>query len=45
MKLSNQFRGIDEEESSFLADVQAEKRAAERAKREAEQRELEEFRK
>ncbi|PWN98338.1 hypothetical protein FA09DRAFT_329934 [Tilletiopsis washingtonensis] len=45
MKLSNQFRGIDQEESVFLADVQAQKQREERAKRNEELEELNRFRK
>ncbi len=45
MKLTNQFRGIDASESDFLNDMQAELRDKERAKRQAEQQELLEFRK
>lgn len=44
-KLSNQFRGIDEGESDYLADVAKEKREEERRKAEEERRELQEFRK
>lgn len=44
-KLSNQFRGIDEGESEFLAAVAKEKAEDERRKRDAERKELEEFRK
>lgn len=44
-KLSNQFRGIDESESDFLADVAKEKREQERQKAEEEKKQLEEFRK
>lgn len=44
-KLSNQFRGIDEGESSFLADIARGKREEERRKKEEELKELEEFRK
>lgn len=43
-KLSNQFRGIDEGESEFLAEVAKDKAEAERRKREQERKELEEFR-
>ncbi|CAO1626464.1 unnamed protein product [Parajaminaea phylloscopi] len=43
-KLSNQFRGIDEGESEFLAEVAREKAAENRRKREQEQDELEQFR-
>ncbi|KAE8223315.1 hypothetical protein CF319_g3643 [Tilletia indica] len=44
MKLSNQFRGLDEDETVFLAEVAAEKRAEEAMKREQEEQELLEFR-
>ncbi|KAE8211832.1 hypothetical protein CF327_g4455 [Tilletia walkeri] len=44
MKLSNQFRGLDEDETVFLAEVAAEKRAEEATKREQEEQELLEFR-
>jgi hypothetical protein len=43
-KLSNQFRGIDEGESDFLAEVERERREVERRKRDEERRELEAFR-
>lgn len=43
-KLSNQFRGIDEGESDFLAEVERERREAEKRKRDEERRELEAFR-
>ncbi|PWN49279.1 hypothetical protein IE53DRAFT_388528 [Violaceomyces palustris] len=43
-KPSNLYRGIDEAESEFLADVAKEKRDEERRKKEDENRELEEFR-
>lgn len=45
MKLSNQFRGIDDGESEFLAEVAREKRKAERKKEEEMRKELDEFRK
>ncbi|KAK0568084.1 hypothetical protein OC861_002328 [Tilletia horrida] len=44
MKLSNQFRGLDEGETEFLAEVAAEKRAEETRRREEEEQELLEFR-
>ncbi|KAL9940649.1 hypothetical protein V8E36_000137 [Tilletia maclaganii] len=44
MKLSNQFRGLDEGETEFLAEVAAEKRAEEARKRNEEEEELLEFR-
>ncbi|KAK0525402.1 hypothetical protein OC834_005193 [Tilletia horrida] len=44
MKLSNQFRGLDEDETEFLADVAAERRAEEAKKRAEEENELQEFR-
>lgn len=43
-KLSNQFRGIDEGESEFLAEVAKEKRDEERKKRQEEREQLEAFR-
>lgn len=43
-KLGNQFRGIDEGESQFLAELQAERREEERRKRQEQDKELEEFR-
>ncbi|CAO1632644.1 unnamed protein product [Sympodiomycopsis kandeliae] len=43
-KLSNQFRGIDEGESDFLADIAKEKREQERLKLEEERQQLEDFR-
>lgn len=43
-KLSNQFRGIDEGESDFLAEVERERREGERRKRDEERKELEAFR-
>lgn len=43
-KLSNQFRGIDDEESIFLSDVQDERRREEAEKRKKELQELKEFR-
>jgi hypothetical protein len=45
MKLSNQFRGLDDGETEFLQEVEREKRAAELAKEEETKREMEEFRK
>jgi hypothetical protein len=45
MKLSNQFRGIDDAESQFLAEVAKEKREEQRKREEETRRELEEFRK
>lgn len=43
-KLSNQFRGIDEGESEFLAEVAKERRDEERKKRQEEREQLEAFR-
>ncbi len=43
-KLSNQFRGIDEGESDFLAHIKHEKAQEEREKRQRETQELEAFR-
>ncbi|KAN0064007.1 hypothetical protein ACQY0O_003613 [Thecaphora frezii] len=44
-KLSNQFRGLDEGETTFLADVQRQRQDEERLKHQKEQEELEAFRK
>ncbi len=44
LKLSNQFRGIDEGESDFLATVAKERQEEERKRRERERDELEAFR-
>ncbi|CAD6887533.1 unnamed protein product [Tilletia laevis] len=44
LKLSNQFRGLDEDETVFLAEVAADKRAEEAMKRSEEEQELLEFR-
>lgn len=43
-KLANQFRGIDEAESQFLAEIAQEKRTAAQQKEEETRKELEEFR-
>jgi len=44
-KLGNQFRGLDEGETQFLAEMQAERREEEMRKKQQQENELEEFRK